>query len=145
MLRWDNALKWKRTGLWGGSGGLASEFAAGPSVKLQALKSSVLLQVSGKENGPHPWEQVWGYRVSLEETPIPGNEMWSRFQDLWGRWAVTLLVFFKIFIYFIYLFLAALGLCCCTWAFSSCGERGLFIVLRGLLVAVASLVAKHRL
>ena len=22
------------------------------------------------------------------------------------------------------LFLAALGLCCCTWAFSSCGERG---------------------
>ena len=26
---------------------------------------------------------------------------------------------------FIYLFLAALGLRCCTWAFSSCGERGL--------------------
>ena len=25
---------------------------------------------------------------------------------------------------FIYLFLAALGLCCCAWAFSSCGERG---------------------
>ena len=26
------------------------------------------------------------------------------------------------FIYLIYLFLAALGLCCCAWAFSSCGE-----------------------
>ena len=25
----------------------------------------------------------------------------------------------------IYLFLAALGLCCCTWAFSSCGEQDL--------------------
>ena len=42
---------------------------------------------------------------------------------------------------FIYLFMAALGLRCCAQAFSSCGERGLlFIAVRGLLVAVASLV-----
>ena len=42
-------------------------------------------------------------------------------------------------ILFIYLFLAALGLRCCARAFSSCGERGLlFIVVRGLLIAVAS-------
>ena len=47
---------------------------------------------------------------------------------------------------FICLFLAALGLCCCTRAFSSCGERGLlFVVVRGLLIAVASLVVKHGL
>ena len=48
---------------------------------------------------------------------------------------------------FIYLlFLAALGLRCCTRAFSSCGERGLlFVVVRGLLIAVASLVAEHGL
>ena len=47
---------------------------------------------------------------------------------------------------FIYLFLAALGLCCCAWAFSSCGERGLlFVVVHGLLSAVASLVAEHGL
>ena len=47
---------------------------------------------------------------------------------------------------FIYLFLATLGLGCRAWAFSSCGERGLlFIVVRGLLIAVASLVAEHRL
>ena len=45
---------------------------------------------------------------------------------------------------FIYLFfLAALGLCCCLWAFSSCGEQGLlFIMVHGLLIAVASLVAE---
>ena len=42
--------------------------------------------------------------------------------------------------------MAALGLRCCMGAFSSCGERGLlFIVVRGLLTAVASLVAEHGL
>ena len=38
-----------------------------------------------------------------------------------------------------YLFLAVLGLRCCTRAFSSCGKRGLlFVVVRGFLIAVAS-------
>ena len=37
--------------------------------------------------------------------------------------------FLKFLILFIYLFLAALGLCCCTWAFSSCGERGLLFLV----------------
>ena len=47
---------------------------------------------------------------------------------------------------FIYLFLAALGLCCCTWPFSSCGEWGLlFVALRGLLITAASLVVEHGL
>ena len=51
------------------------------------------------------------------------------------------------FIYlFIYIFLAALGLRCCARAFSSCGEQGLlFVVVHGLLTAVASLVAEHGL
>ena len=45
-----------------------------------------------------------------------------------------------------FFFLAVLGLCCCAWAFSSCGEWGLlFIVVRRLLIAVASLVAEHGL
>ena len=45
---------------------------------------------------------------------------------------------------FIYLFLAALGLRCRAWAFSSCSEPGLlFVVAHGLLIAVASLVAEH--
>ena len=55
------------------------------------------------------------------------------------------LFFFYTFIYlFIYLFLAALGLHCCVWAFSSCSERGLlFVVVHGLLIAVASLAVEH--
>ena len=51
-------------------------------------------------------------------------------------------IFKKLFI----LFLAALGLCCSAWAFSSCSERGLlFVAVRGLLIAVASLVVEHGL
>ena len=54
--------------------------------------------------------------------------------------------FFKIFIYFIYLFLAALGLRCCARAFSSCGEWGLpFVAVRGLLIVAVSLVAEYEL
>ena len=56
------------------------------------------------------------------------------------------LFFLNKFIYlFIYL-LAALGLCCCAWAFSSCGERGLlFVAVHRFLIAVASLVVEHEL
>ena len=44
------------------------------------------------------------------------------------------------------LFLAALGLRCCTRAFSSCGEWGLlFVAVHMLLIAVASLVAEYGL
>ena len=44
------------------------------------------------------------------------------------------------FFFFYYLFLAMLGLRCCMWAFSSCRSWGLlFVVVRGLLIAVASL------
>ena len=52
---------------------------------------------------------------------------------------------YDIFLNFI-LFLAALGLCCCAQAFSSCGERGLlFVAMCRLLIVVASLVAEHGL
>ena len=38
-----------------------------------------------------------------------------------------------------------MGLHCCTWAFSSCSERGLlFVAVRGLLIAVASLCCGAR-
>ena len=50
------------------------------------------------------------------------------------------------FFFNLILFLAALGPRCSEWAFSSCGEQGLlFLVVRGLLVVVASLVAEHGL
>ena len=53
--------------------------------------------------------------------------------------------YFYLFIYLNFnLFLAALlcvGLRCCAWAFSSCGERGLLLIgVCRLLTAVASLV-----
>ena len=48
--------------------------------------------------------------------------------------------------FFIYLFLAVLGLRFCARAFSSCGERGpLFITVRRSLTIAASPVAEHRL
>ena len=52
---------------------------------------------------------------------------------------------FLLLLLFIYLFLAALDLHCCSRAFSGCGEQGLlFVVGRGLLIAMAFPVAQHR-
>ena len=57
-----------------------------------------------------------------------------------------ILFFFFFFNKFIYLFLAALGLRCCTRAFSSCGEQGLlFVAVRGFLIMVVSLAAEYGL
>ena len=69
-------------------------------------------------------------------------------KSLW--WTVFLVIssviLFSLFKFFKNLLLAALGLRCCARAFSSCGEwRLLFIVVRGLLIAVASLVVEHGL
>ena len=47
---------------------------------------------------------------------------------------------------YFFFFLATLGLRCCVRAFSSCGEQGLlFLVVRGLLIAVSSLAVEHGL
>ena len=51
-----------------------------------------------------------------------------------------------IFLNLINLFLAMLGLFCCTRAFSSCGEQGLLLVaVHRLLIVVTSLVVERRL
>ena len=56
-----------------------------------------------------------------------------------------LFIYIYIYIFFIYLkiyllTLPVLGLCCCTWAVSGCGEQGLlFVVVHGLLIVMASL------
>ena len=57
------------------------------------------------------------------------------------------LLFLRFFLKINYLFiLAVLSLRCCPRAFSGCSERGLlFVAVRGLLIAVASLVAEHGL
>ena len=53
---------------------------------------------------------------------------------------------FKFFFHKFIYFWAALVPHCCVWAFSTCGEQGLlFIVVHGLFIAVASLVAEHGL
>ena len=51
-----------------------------------------------------------------------------------------------LFFFLNFFFPAALGLCCCTQPFSSYGKWGLlFVVVHRLLIAVASLLAKHGL
>ena len=41
---------------------------------------------------------------------------------------------------------ACTDLCCCQWAFSSCGEQGLlFIAVCGIIIGMASPVVGHRL
>ena len=54
--------------------------------------------------------------------------------------------FFCLFVS-LFCFLAVLGFRCCTWAFSSCGERGLlFVVVHGLShYSGFFLVAEHGL
>ena len=87
--------------------------------------SSLALGVGGSQVGP---------------TPTPAR-LASPSQEL-----LLIILYIYIYINLFVLFLAVLGLCCCTQAFSSCGERGLlFVVARGLLIAVASLVAEHSL
>ena len=74
----------------------------------------------------------------------------SNVSMIW-KWTIAyphyiLFYFFNRCIYLFIYFLAALGLSCCARAFSSCGERGLlFVVVSGLLIEVASLVAEHGL
>ena len=75
----------------------------------------------------------------------PGSEVLTTGPSGNSQQISQIFFFFK-FIYLFILFLAALGVCCCVRAFSSCGERGLlFVTVRGLLIAVASLVAEHGL
>ena len=57
-------------------------------------------------------------------------------------------IFFFIFKFYLFIYscLSVLGLCCYTSVFSSCSKQGLlFVVVCGLLIAVASVVAEHRL
>ena len=66
---------------------------------------------------------------------LSGWILWYTWLEIFWREANLFIFYFIVFInlfILFYLFLAALGLCCCTRAFSSCGERGLlFVVVRG--------------
>ena len=85
--------------------------------------------------GSNLWPLHWKVKVLI--TAWPWESLW-RFLILRSKFLIVSL--------FIYLFLVTLGLCCCVWAFSSCSKQGLlFIAARRLLIAVASLIAEHRL
>ena len=72
---------------------------------------------------------------TFAQKPENGKEHITKVIRAWTYGNILLTFFF---------FLAALGLHCCAWAFSSCSEQGLcFIAVRGLLIAVASLVEEH--
>ena len=76
---------------------------------------------------------------------LPIYRIISCFPGNLQNWPMSF-IFLLLLLYFLNLFLAVLGLLCCARAFSSCGEQGLlFFVAHGLLIAVASLVAEHRL
>ena len=101
---------------------------------------------------PTIYSTPWGRGSNLHEVSINKNSEEGEVSLLFPSPNMTVqeacikqTFILKIYL-FIYLFLAALGLRCCTRAFSSCGERGLlFLAVRGILIAVASLVAEHGL
>ena len=56
------------------------------------------------------------------------NEIYVRYTFFEKDVNITNTADFLNFLNFIYVFLAALGLRCCMWAFSSCSKRGLLFV-----------------
>ena len=78
------------------------------------------------------------YRECIRNTLIKRNEGKLFYFYLFIIFAGLPLISFSKKDLFICLFMAVLGLHCCTWAFSSCSKQGLLIV-------VASLVSEHGL
>ena len=82
----------------------------------------------------------------LPESPSISFTSHTSYFDPLHCFSILLVFLFFFFQKDIYLFMAALGLRCCAWAFSSCSERGLlFVAACGLLIVVASLVVEHGL
>ena len=82
--------------------------------------------------------------VHLEYIPFYDIQVFFlKFIYFWLHWVFAVaggIFFIYLFIYFWLRWV----FCCYAWAFSSCGERGLlFVAVRGLLIAVASLVAEY--
>ena len=78
------------------------------------------------------WKNKWIYQRRPMMIP---TFLWHYWEVVSFQWCLEnfrqeiRLIFLKIFYKFIYLlFLTSLGLCCCSRAFSSCGERGLLFV-----------------
>ena len=90
---------------------------------------------------PYSWSKLFRNRGRMTKEKL---HKWAFVSYLAGRVQESFFSFFKKINLLINLFLAALGLCCCMRAFSSCSDRGLlFIAVLGLFIAVASLVVEH--
>ena len=84
------------------------------------------------------------FGILVRNIGIPQRDIFTYF-SIFQAGLSSFLLFYFIF-QFLFSFLAALRLHCCARAFSSWGEWGLlFVAVRGLLIAVASPVAEHRL
>ena len=100
-------------------------FSTHPSILLIFLDT---FQMQASFNSPKIHQHACNY---LESDICLHFFFWF---EIYMQWNV------QIFKKLINLFLAALGLCCCTRAFSSCGKRELlFVVVLGLLIAVYAL------
>ena len=103
------------------------------------------LKKAGNDNLPYMFVQIKCNNACKVFNTGPDTKESSRNGNYWYLRPLSYLGK-QYFLQLTYLFLAALGLRCCAWAFSSCDERGLlFFVVLGLLIVVASLVAEHGL
>ena len=103
-------------------------------------------QLSYPESYFNPWLHIRWCCLDLYQPFLHGSSDW-----LWGSYLITPYLssvlprlrnsFLLKKLYLLILFLTALGLYCCTWAFSHCGKQGpLFTVAPRLLMLVASLL-----
>ena len=121
----DARAYWRKEGGWQGEGGTQAACL---------LEASVTPCLSQRPSGAR------GCRSAAVDLLSIQNVLWPSWFSVTSIFFLALVKTFRIFC------MAARDLCCCTRAFSSCGEQELsFTVVCGLLTAVASLVVEHGL
>ena len=72
-------------------------------------------------------EDVRSKRKLFNKNMIMGDYISGLFRSIAADLSVPFFLIY-LFYFILFLFLAALGLRCCVWAFSSCSEQGLLFV-----------------